>query len=85
MLNSDTMFSANLTGLLPDVKYTLQVYPYNEAGEGNVDERNKTTLQERKSTATDGENDDVGLDYLSVQVKEVDGFERFLCRSIRGR
>ena len=79
------MFSANLTGLLPDVKYTLQVYPYNEAGEGNVDESTNTTLQERKSTATDGENDDVRLDYLSVKVKEVDGFERFLRRSIWGR
>ena len=56
-LNSAAVFRANLTGLFPDVNYTLQVYPYNEAGEGSVDEKTITTHQERKSWSIDGEND----------------------------
>ena len=56
-LNSAAVFRANLTGLFPDVSYTLQVYPYNKAGEGSVDEKTITTHQERKSWAIDGEND----------------------------
>ena len=56
-LNSAAVFRANLTGLFPDVNYTVKVYPYNEAGEGSVDEKTNTTHQERKSWDIDGEND----------------------------
>ena len=42
------VFTTNVTGLLPDVNYTLQVYPYNEAGVGVVANEPHTTNQERK-------------------------------------
>ncbi|KAK7088976.1 hypothetical protein V1264_024721 [Littorina saxatilis] len=46
-LNSlTTEFTGNLTGLLPDLSYTVRVYPYNAAGEGAVDERNLLTNEE---------------------------------------
>ena len=66
------MFRANLTGLFPDVNYTLQVYPYNEAGEGSVDEKTKTTHQERKSWSTDGEKGT--LKWLMIREDEEECF-----------
>ena len=45
------VFTTNVTGLLPDVNYTLQVYPYNEAGVGVVANEPHTTNQERKFSA----------------------------------
>lgn len=48
------VFTNNVTGLLPDVTYTLQVYPYNEAGVGVVANKAHITNQERKFTAGRG-------------------------------
>ncbi|XP_070189092.1 phosphatidylinositol phosphatase PTPRQ-like isoform X2 [Littorina saxatilis] len=45
-LNSNTKFTGNLTGLLPDLLYKVQVYPYNEEGEGTVNQIMNTTKEE---------------------------------------
>lgn len=45
-LNSNTKFTGNLTGLLPDLSYKVQVYPYNEEGEGTVNQIMITTKEE---------------------------------------
>lgn len=42
------VFTTNVTGLFPDVNYTLRVYPYNEAGVGLHADKPLTTNQERK-------------------------------------
>ena len=63
MLNPTTapypLFTTNITGLFPDVTYTLRVYPYNEGGVGAPEAIQQTTKQECKFTSVGEEGCEV--------------------------